>query len=213
MSELSFDVVSARVEPYAAVPTLAFGLRVAESTGARVDAIVLRCQIRIEPQRRAYDEQEAERLVELFGGTKRWGSTLKPFLWTHVVATVPRFTGATDVDLHVPCSYELEVAAARYLHALGDEGEVPLVFLFSGSVFTRAASGMSVEQVPWHKEADYRLPARMWRTLMDTYYPGGGWLRLSRETIDALAAFKARRAIPTWDDTVTALLATAEVDA
>jgi hypothetical protein len=53
---------------------------------------------------------------------------------------VPPFTGTTVVDLHVPCSYDMEVLASKYLDALAG-GEVPLEFLFSGTVFYTGAGG------------------------------------------------------------------------
>lgn len=209
MRGLSFQVAGARVEPYAAVPTLLFGLRVEARGGETVESIALRCQIRIEPHRRRYDKAEEDRLVELFGEAPRWGDTLKPFLWTHVSTIVSGFTGAIDVDLPVPCSYDLEVAAAKYFHAL-EEGEIPLLLLFSGTVFVRGESGLYVEPVPWAAETAYRLPVRVWRDLMDAYYPGSGWLRLRRETIDELQRIKARRAITTWDELVATLVREAE---
>ena len=78
--------------------------------------------MKIEPQRRHYDDAEEARLYELFGETPRWGDTLRPFLWTHVSAIVPGFDGATEIDLPIVCTYDFEVAAAKYLHALDDGG-------------------------------------------------------------------------------------------
>jgi hypothetical protein len=118
---------------------------------------------------------------------------------------VPGFESRTEVDLPLGCTYDFEVASAKYFHAL-DEGEVPLVFLFSGTVFTRGETGFSVEPVPWHKEAAYRLPVRVWRDLMDRYFPGSAWIRLGRESFDALHRFKGERALPTWDEAIDALL-------
>ena len=37
----------------------------------------------------------------------------------------------TEVDVPVSCSYDLEVASARYLQGL-DDGTIPLLMLFSG---------------------------------------------------------------------------------
>ena len=61
---------------------------------------------------------------------------------------VPAFTAVTEVDLQVPCTYDLEVASARYLHGL-DDGTIPLLMLFSGTVFIATDEGYSVELVPW----------------------------------------------------------------
>jgi Family of unknown function (DUF6084) len=205
MTELVFDCLDVRPERYAASPTLSFRLRIAETSGEAVHAVALRCQIRIEPQRRRYSAEEADRLLDLFGERHRWGDTLKPLQFAMVSVMVPGFTGSTEVDLPVPCTYDFEVASAKYLHAL-DGDEVPLLLLFSGTVFAKGQTGFSVQQVPWHKEASYRLPARVWRELMDLYFPNEAWIRMRRETLDALQAFKARRALPTWDDALAALL-------
>jgi hypothetical protein len=205
VTAVSFAVLAARAEPYAAVPTIMLRLRLVEADGLPVHAVALRCQIMIEPQRRRYQPDEERRLVELFGETPRWGETLRPFLWTHTSTVVPGFTGATEIDLPVTCTYDFDVAAAKYLHAL-DDGEVPIVLLFSGTIFSKGETGFSAEPVAWHEEAAYRLPVRVWRDVMDLYFPGGGWIRVSRDTIDALQRFRAARVLPTWDATFEQLL-------
>jgi hypothetical protein len=206
VATLAFDCVDARAERFAAVPTLAFTLRVAETTGETVHAIALRTQIRIEPHRRRYTPAEQQRLHDLFGDASRWSDTLKPIQVTTVASMVPGFTGSVRTDLMVPCTYDLEVASARYLHGL-DGAEVPLLLLFSGTVFVKRERGFAVEQVPWSAESAYRLPVRVWRDMVDRYFPNSGWIRLSNDTLDALGRFKSRQALPTWDSTVGALLA------
>lgn len=211
MSELAFTVLDISPEPYAAAPNLALRLRISEATGERVHAIALRCQVRIEPQRRAYEKAEKADLAGLFGAASRWGQTLKPLLWTQTTAMVPGFTGAVDVDLPLPCTYDFEVAAARYLQALVD-GEVPLSLLFSGTVFTRGESGFGVEQIPWHLEAGYRLPVRVWHELMDAHFPNSGWIRLDRETLRRLGKYRTERALIGWDRVFDELLPAEELE-
>ena len=206
MSEkLAISIVDVRPERYAAIPTLAFRMRLEDSGSEVIHSIALRCQVRIEPQRRRYSPAEERRLLELFGETPRWGDTLKPFLWTHVSTVVPGFTGTTEADLPIPCSYDLEVAGAKYLHSL-DDGEIPLVFLFSGTIFAKGLDGLKVMPVSWNKDASYRMPAAVWRELMNVYFPNSGWLRLSRDTLDLLTRFKAERALASWDQVFEALL-------
>jgi hypothetical protein len=213
MSEIAFSVIDAAPVPYAAAPTLVFRLHLEAPAGDVIHSIALRCQIRIEPQRRRYSPDEQAGLLELFGETPRWGDTLKPFLWTHVSTMVLGFTGSSDVELHVPCTYDLDVAAAKYFHALGD-GDVPLILLFSGTVFGKADGGMlQVTQIPWDREARFRLPVATWRELVDRYFPNAGWLRLRRDTLDALMRMKARRALVTWDDVLAELLRAAGEEA
>jgi len=171
-----------------------------------VDAIALRCQIRIEPHRRTYSADEARRLHDLFGDTERWAETVKPIQLAAVSVMVPAFTGQTEVGLEVPCTYDLEVASGRYLQGL-DDGTVPLLLLFSGTVFTTAEGRLRVEPIPWSSEASYRMPVSVWQDVVNEHFPGSAWLRVSRETLDALSAFKAARALPTFDATLAALLA------
>jgi hypothetical protein len=208
MPELSFTVVDIAPEPYAAAPTLLARLRVEETTGERVHALALRAQVRIEPRRRRYDDTEEQALLDLFGDRTRFAQTLKPFSWLHTATVAQGFTGSTELDLTLPCTYDFEVSGTTYLHALRD-GEVPLLFLFSGTVFTRGATGFSVSPVPWDAEASFRLPVTVWRDLMEQHFPRSEWVRLQRDTVDALAYYRHRRGLTSWDAVVTTLLAEA----
>jgi hypothetical protein len=208
MADLIFGCTGASADRLAVTPTLAFQLAITERSGVRIHAIALRCQIRIEPHRRRYSATEAERLHDLFGDTSRWADTVKPIQLATVTAMVPSFTAVTEIDVTVPCTYDLEVASARYLQGL-DDGTIPLLMLFSGTVFVATETGFSVELVPWSAEASYRMPVAIWRDLVDAHFPGSAWLRCSRETLDALSTYKARHALPTWDATMNALLAEA----
>jgi hypothetical protein len=208
MAELSFDCIGAQAERYAVVPSFTLQLQISETTGQRVEAIALRCQIRIEPMRRHYTDAEAERLNDLFGEKQRWSDTLKPLQFTTLSVMVPSFTGSTQLDLPVPFTYDLEIASTRYFSAL-DAGEIPLLMLFSGTIFGTADGRLQVQQVPWSKEATFRLPVSVWRDSVDAHFPNSAWIRMSRQTLDELIRFKNRKALPTWDATVAALLAEA----
>jgi len=211
VSRLAFDIVGADVEPYAAQPTLLLHLRLTETTGTPVHAVALRCQLKIEPQRRHYTDAEVSRLYELFGETPQWGDSLRPFLWTHIGITVPGFTGAADVELPVVCTYDFEVAAAKYLHAL-DDGTVPAVALFAGTVFSKDGAGFVAEPISWQAEASYQLPVATWRAVMDRYFPDSGWVRVRRPTLDRLQRFKVERASTSWDDAFDHLFKEAGVE-
>ena len=211
MAELVFDWLGARAERYSAVPSLTLCLRISETSGQRVEAIALRCQIRIEPARRRYSGVEAERLNDLFGDTERWADTLKPMQFSTVATMVPGFSGAIEVDLPIPFTYDLEVGSARYFDSL-EAGEIPLLLLFSGTVFTVTDGRMQVQQVPWSKEAAYRLPVSVWREAIDAHFPNSAWIKMSRQTLEDLQRFKSVHALPTWDRTLEALLARAETN-
>jgi hypothetical protein len=205
MADLVFDCIGARADKYAVVPQMLVSLRISETSGQRVEAIALRCQIRIEPARRRYTDDEAERLNDLFGDVQRWADTLKPVQFTNISIMVPGFTGSTEIDMPVPLTYDMEIGATRYFAGL-DEGEAPLLLLFSGSVFSLADGRMSVTQVPWSKEASYRLPISIWREAIDAHFPNSSWIRLTSTAMDELLRYKMRKALPTWEAAVLALL-------
>lgn len=206
MTDFAFSVREVAVEPYAAAPQLTAKLRIEETTGAVIHAIALRCQVQIEPQRRGYEPAEVGRLGDQFGSRDRWSTTLRPFQWMQCGVMVQGFTGATDVDLPLQVTYDFEVTASKYLHALRS-GAVPLLFMFSGSVFTRGTTGFGVEQVPWDKECRAAMPVSVWDELVDAYFPNTGWIRLDRDTLAALALFKSARGLLSWDEAMWALLA------
>jgi hypothetical protein len=208
MTALAFSVLEIAAEPYTVGPQLTARLQVEESTEAVIHAIALRCQVRIEPQRRPYSKADEAELLGLFGDRSRWRDTLRPFPWMHCAAMVQGFSGACEVDLPMPCTYDFEVTGSKYLHALRD-GFIPLLLLFSGTIFTRGISGFGVEQVAWNCEASYQLPVSVWQQVIEAHFPGTGWLRLDRDVLRALARYQAAHGLTGWDATMESLLAAA----
>jgi hypothetical protein len=206
MPDLAFSVTDAARVEFAAVPTLQFTVRVEHRGGAPIRSILLDTQVQIAARRRRYDEAAHDRLFELFGPPEDWGTTLRTLLWMRSTLVVPAFTGATEVALPVTCSYDLEVVASRYLDAL-DGGEVPLEFLFSGSVFADGpGGGLQVTRLSWEQEAEYRLPVSLWKDTLDRYFRGTAWLRVRKDAFDRLSAYKSRHALATWEDVLDELL-------
>ncbi len=208
--QLRFAVEGASSLEYAAVPTLKFALRVEVVSGHPIRSILLEAQIQIAARQRSYEPESQERLLELFGTPERWGSTLRTLPWLRSTIVVPPFTDSTVIDLLVPCTYDLEVTAARYFAALKD-GVVPLEFLFSGSVFfATPADGMQTTRIGWDHEVDYRLPVAVWKDTMAQHFPDSAWLRLGSESFDRLCAYKARHAFESWEKAIDSLLASGE---
>ena len=200
---LDFAVESAEAVRFAAAPTVAFRLRIA--TDKPVRSLALNAQIRIAPARRRYSARDEQRLVELFGPPGQWGETLRTFRWAKTSVLVPPFDETTSVELAVPCTYDLQVATAKYFYALED-GDVPLEFLFSGTIFFVADGLLRTVQIPWDREATYRMPVSAWKDAMDSHFPGSAWLRLRDDVFDRMVAYKSRHALPTWEATVEHLL-------
>jgi len=212
MPDLRLTVKSVDVIQYAAVPLLAFKVRIVNNPSEEIiHTVALRAQIQIEVTRRKYDAKEQARLRDLFGEPDRWGQTLRNMLWTHANVMVPRFTGAVTTEIQVPCTFDFNVAATKYFHGL-TSGDLPLCFQFSGTVFYQEDdNALQVAPISWDKEAKYRLPVTVWKDLMDRYYPNSAWLALPRDTFEKLYQYKIGEGIPTWEEVLDrALKALAE---
>ena len=207
MPDLQFKIESAESVAFAAVPLLAFRMRVEDSSASdAIHSIALHAQIQIEAPRRNYSSTEQERLADLFGEPSRWGQTLRPMLWTHADVTVPAFSDSVSVDLRVPCSFDFNLAATKYFYGLS-EGDIPLIFLFSGSCFYAGShGGLAMAPIPWSKETRFRLPVHVWRAMMDGYYPNSAWLRIRQDVFDRLYQYKSRAGVATWEEALERLL-------
>jgi hypothetical protein len=208
--KLGFHIESAEAVPFAASPIVALKLRI--SAMQPVQAIALRVQVRIEPQKRSYLAREAAELDELFGLPARFAETLRPFLWTHASVLVPAFTEQVSVEIHLPCSQDFELGVTKYFHALCD-GEIPLLLLFSGTVFQLGeGGGLSIAPVPWSHEALFRMPVRVLKEAIEQHYPNSTAVRLHRDVFDRLRHFKTDRGFTTLEQAIEHLLQTAAAD-
>ncbi len=211
MPELKFEVLGVEAAARGLTPLLHFKLRLTSTPPEQaVQAVILNAQIQLQPPQRSYAAAEIERLLELFGPPEQWGQSLRNRLWAHATATLGAFTGSAETILPVPCTYDLNIASAKYFHALED-GDVSLLFLFSGSVFSLASDGrLQVEPISWNSECVYRMPVTVWQELMDRHYPNTAWLSLPRDIFERLYAYRRRHCLGTWEQTVEQLLRAAE---
>lgn len=201
----TFAVLGIAPEPYAVAPILTARVGIAALAEEPVHAIALRAQVRIQPSRRRYSDEEGAGLADLFGARERWRDTQRSFLWMHCATMIPGFSGGAEVDLPMPCTYDFAVTGSKYLHALRG-GTVPLVFLFSGTVFIKGSGGFAIQQIPWDREDRFDMPVSVWQDLMAAHFPNTGWLRLHRDTLEALSAYKSGHGLLGFDDAVTRLL-------
>lgn len=207
MPDLHFEVIGAESPAFAAVPTLIFKLRITNADAQyRIHNVALRSQIQIAVAHRHYSPQAQQRLQDVFGEAKRWNSTLRTLLWTHVSTIVPFFTDEIVVDLPLTCTYDFEVVSTKYLSALED-GNIPLEFLFSGSIFYEEAEGnIQIAPIPWSKEASYQLAVALWHQTMQRYYPNTAWITLHKDIFDQLYQYKVTCGFPTWEEAISRLL-------
>jgi Family of unknown function (DUF6084) len=198
--DLDFTIETAETLRFAASPHIVFKLRIANSAPRTIHTVILRCQIQLDVSRRRYTAEEQKRLTDLFGEPNRWGETLRPLLWTNTSVVVPSFDNSTVVDLPIPCTFDFNVAATKYFAGI-ETGEIPVSFFFNGTIFYEGEdSALQVAQISWEKEASHRMPIRIWREMMDAYYPNTAWLCLQRDAFERLYAYKVKRGFPTFDE-------------
>ena len=208
--DLEFGIEKAEALRFAASPHIAFTLRVTNTAACTVHTIILKCQVQLEVRRRRYSSAEQQGLGDLFGEPSRWGETLRPILWTNMSVVVPSFDTDAVVELQIPCTFDFNVASAKYFDGV-KEGDIPISFLFSGTVFyADGEHTLQVTQIPWEKEAAYLMPIQVWRDMMDAYYPNTTWLCLSRDTFDQFYAYKVKNGIPTFDQALERALASSK---
>ena len=207
MPDLEFKVTGVKPAARGLLPLLHFNLEISNRPSAElIQSVMIQAQIQIQSAQRSYNDGEKEGLEDLFGTPDRWGQTLRNRLWTHASTTVSPFSGETEVILPVQCTYDFNVIATKYFYAL-DGGEVPLLFLFSGTVFYAGQHGeLLVQQISWDKECTYRMPAKVWSDLMNHHYPNSAWISLQRDVFDKLTDFKRKRGLLTWEQTLELLL-------
>jgi hypothetical protein len=213
MPDLSFQIEAVSVVACAAAPTLAFKLRVTNAApNEAIHSIALRCQIQLEVARRRYTPEEQERMLDLFGTPNRWSQTLRTMHWTNAYMVIPAFQGATTTsELQVPCTFDFNVATTKYFDGLAD-GEIPLLMLFSGTVFfAPPEGGLQVAPISWEKDAHFKLPVKVWREMMDIYYPNCVWLNLRRDVFERLYRYKMERGIPSWEQALEEVLPAEEM--
>jgi len=211
MPELSFRIDEVAPMRYAAVPTVAAHLHIANARPAEpVQSMLLNCQVSIEPLGRNYTDAEESKLLDLFGERERWARTMKPLVWTIAVLKVPGFDESTDIDLPLPCTLDFDVAATKYFYGL-EQGSLRCSVVFSGTVFYSQANGpLQVMQIPWQSEARFQLPVEKWRAAIDAHYPDALWLRVPRETFERLYQYKIANHLPMWNQLMEQLLDRAE---
>jgi len=211
MPELSFKIADVEAVHRGVTPVLHFKVLVQNTPSEeKIHSIQLNAQIQIQSLHRSYTQEERDRLLDLFGAPERWGQTLRSLFWTNAQVNVPPFRKATEVHLPVQCTFDLNVASAKYFYSL-EKGEVDLLFLFSGTLFYSGHDGkLQVGRISWEREANFRLPVRVWWDLMERHFPNSAWLYLQRDLFDRLYEYKRRNGFATWDRTIDTLLPSME---
>jgi hypothetical protein len=101
---------------------------------------------------------------------------------------------------------DLTQGPAKVLFAL-DDGDVPLTLFFSGPVFYAASDGgLRVGNVPWDREASFRVPVELVRTVAERHHAGAAFLSLRRDVFDRLHGYRVARGHATWERAIEHLL-------
>ena len=204
--EPEFTVVGARPDEHAASPTVVFSLRVEEPSEREIYMIALSVRILVDPAGRGYDEEAREALSDLFGPAEQMAGSMQSMVWGQVAVLTPSFTGETTFDVPVPCTYDLEVATAKYFASLPD-GVAPLDFHFNGTIYYSGEDDrLQIVHVPWSCTARYRMPIAVWRQAVAARFAQMGWIRLHEQTLARLRRRQAERGAPSFDALVAELL-------
>ena len=210
MPDLRFRIDNVAPVARSLAPQLGFQIRIENTMPEAIHSILLRCTIQVEASRRRYSPDEQERLRDVFGERSRWGETLHPLLWSNASVVVPAFSGSIAIEVPAPCSLDYTLSISKYLNATEGQ-DVPVSILFSGTVFYDPGSGnYQVQQIPWDRHAEFRMPAGLWRGLIDSYYARKAWLCLPRETFERLRCYQADHELGTIEDVLDSLLPHAE---
>ena len=85
---------------------------------------------------------------------------------------VQGFIGHTELDLPVACTYDFEVAAAKYLHALDGRRPSPCCSCSAAPSSPRDPPASESSRCRGRRRRRSRLPVPAWREVMDRYFPG-----------------------------------------
>jgi hypothetical protein len=202
VSKLEFEMIDAVPEAHPATPALRLRLRV-RVDGPAIDAIALRVRVQIEPWRRRHMQSEEALLTDL--------SLSTPLQWSQTAAALAGFERETAFEVPVPCTYDLQVAADKYLTALED-GSIPVRLFFNGTIFRGAPNGFNVEMLPWDLECAGEVGVEAWQRALDACFSGQAWIRVDRGTYDALRRYRSAHRNASWDETMNALLAAESIE-
>lgn len=206
MPELVFRIAGAEAMRDSIGPAIALRLEIAAQS--EVESLLLHSQIQVESSRRRYTAAEQSRLRDLFDEPARWRETLRPLTWTSLTTAVPAFTGSVCVSLPLPCSFDFQIGVTKYFHALED-ARVPLIALFSGTVFYRRGGLLQAAPIPWNSEARFELSPAVWRQATDAHYPNTAWLALRRDVFERLYEYKVRNGLATFEDAIEQMCSSA----
>ena len=79
--------------------------------------------------------------------------------------------------------------------------------MFSGTVFYADPRGCPAGGADLVGAGSrFKLPVKVWREMMDSYYPNCVWLNLRRDVFDRLYQYKTQRGIPTWEQALEEML-------
>lgn len=211
MPDVGFQVTGVEPVKHGLTPLLRFKVQISNRPQGSapvedIEALILQAQIQIQAPQRSYSAAEQERLLDIFGKPDCWGETMHNRFWTNANTMTGPFTDTAEATLPVPCTFDLDVLATKYFNGL-QEGEVPLLFLFSGSTFYRTSDGrLQVQRISWDNDCVYKMPVRVWQDLMDFHYPNSAWLSLRRDVYDRLCAFRRNGGLTSWEDAIERLL-------
>ncbi len=151
-------------------------------------------------RRRARETRRAVRNGE------QWTRSLGGVPWTEASVNVPRFAASATIDVPLPCTYDFDVASAKYLAALED-GEIPVDVLLTGTMFyARGRAGCRRRAFRGTASCPHASPCRRGARRSTRPSPTRRGCGSAARRSPRCRAYRSRNAFTTWDETFAALL-------
>ena len=208
MPDLSFQVEGVEVVANAATPLLAFKLRLSDANPEQtIHTVALRCQIQLEVTRRKYTAEDQERLARSVWRTQPLGpDPAKSFVDA-------RQSGRAFVHREQPWSIfpcrvrSISMWLPPNISTGWRTGKCRFACSSAAPFSMPVREGsLQVAPISWDKEARFKLPVKIWRDMMESYYPNSAWLCLHKDAFDRLYQYKVTHGIPTWEEVLESII-------
>ena len=208
MPDLSFQVEGAEVVANAATPLLAFKLRLTDANPEQtIHTVALRCQIQLEVTRRKYTRGRSGAPARSVWRAQPLGpDPAKSFVDA-------RQSGRAFVHRErrwsiFPClALSISMWRRPNISMVWRTEKCRFACSSAARFFMPAREGgLQVAPISWDKEARFKLPVKVWRDMMESYYPNSAWLCLHKDAFDRLYQYKVRHGIPTWEEALESIV-------
>ena len=210
MLDLNFTVETAEAEPHAAAPLLIFKLRIAQTVTAQepttIPAIALSARSALS-RLAAATPPTKRKSCSTCSARARDGGKLSAVRFGPMPALSYRHLPAKRSSTCRSRVRSISTSRRPSISTRWQTVKCPSACSSAARFSTPIETAiLQVSQIPWEKEASFRLPVQVWKNMMELYYPKSAWLCLERDTFDRLYRYKSSRGLPTWEQAIDMLI-------